>query len=126
KEWILWNLTSLWKTDISSLRGMVHQTNGAAAQALFAWAGVEAKLLPPIGDPFEVVGSLQPEVAKRLSLPNGIPVFLGWNDMNAAVLGAVGVTDEVCGFNMTGTSEHIGVIRPLLPIAGQASDKGIN
>jgi xylulokinase len=110
KDWILWMLTKEWSTDRSSLRGMLHQLNGTACDELFQWAGARNDLLPEVREPFEVAGTLISEVALLLNLPTGIPVITGWNDLNACVLGTTGITKGVGGFDITGTSEHIGVI----------------
>ncbi|WP_165822510.1 xylulokinase [Paenibacillus montanisoli] len=126
KEWIIWKLTSNWRTDRSSSRGMVNQISGELVTELFEWAGIRQELLPPIGEPFEAAGSLQPAAAEALSLPAGIPVILGWNDLNAAVLGAVGTGGELRGFDITGTSEHIGIIRPGIRPEEQVIGSGIN
>ncbi|KIL40438.1 hypothetical protein SD70_13570 [Gordoniibacillus kamchatkensis] len=109
KDWVLWKMTGQWKTDVSSLRGIVHQQTKKACLPLLEWAGVSPRIVPPSGEPWEVVGQLLPHAAEALRLPVSLPVVLGWNDLNAAVLGLLG-SEETIGFDMTGTSEHIGIV----------------
>lgn len=108
KEWVLWKLTGVWMSDLSSLKGLVHQSTRQPAHALLDWAGISSDLIPPIGEPFQVCGCLLPTLERQLGLKENIPVVLGWNDLHAAILGACRWTKSGIGFDITGTSEQIG------------------
>jgi xylulokinase len=109
KEWIIWNMTGRWVSDVSSLRGLVHQKSGLGSSELLNWAGTTPGIIPPLGVPHEEIGMLTNNAARQLNLQAGLPVILGWNDLNAAVLGLVGMEKQL-GFDVTGTSEHIGIV----------------
>ncbi|OON42028.1 hypothetical protein BTJ39_02415 [Izhakiella australiensis] len=123
KEYVIWQLSGQWRSDLTSLKGIVNQQNRRLSTRLLAWAGAPQSIIPPCGDPWDIVGGLQEEVAAELGLPQGVPLVLGWNDLNAAILGTVGVPQQKRGFDITGTSEHIGFVssQPL-----SASPQGIN
>jgi len=110
KEWIIWKLTGLWKTDLTSVKSLVHQFNGEVATELLKWTGFPSHILPPIGEPYSIVGEILPAISTKLSLPTNTPVFLGWNDLNAGVLGATGLSERKVGFDITGTSEQVGML----------------
>jgi len=108
KEWVLWKLTGEWMSDLSSLKGLVHQSTRQPAHVLLEWAGILSDLIPPIGEPFQLCGRLLPILERELGLQGSIPVVLGWNDLHAAILGACRWTKSGIGFDITGTSEQIG------------------
>lgn len=110
KDWIIWNLCGRWISDLSSLRGLRHQESGEMSLRLVEWAGFDPSLILPVAPPDSVAGSLSSDLSVRLSLPADIPVLVGWNDLAAATLGATGFPDTSIGVNVTGTSEHLGVL----------------
>jgi xylulokinase len=127
KDWVLWKLTSIWRTDLSSLRGLIHQTTGQPFDKLMQWAGARNSIFPTLGDPSEIVGVVEPSVADSLGLPQNVPVVLGWNDLNTSVLGTVGFgNQEVRGYDMTGTSEHIGILDSTFWLPSAPGASGIN
>jgi sugar (pentulose or hexulose) kinase len=75
------------------------QWNGAMIEAL----GFEARSLPPIRASGEVVGELRPTLARRLGLPESVPVILGGADSQACALGA-GVVSPGPVSEMAGSS----------------------
>lgn len=126
KEWVLWKLAGEWKTDLSSARGTLHQQSGEPADALLAWAGVNSSLIPPVGEPYSTAGRLRPNAAAMLGLDAGIPIILGWNDLNTAILGTADWTQPSFGFDITGTSEHIGLLERSSAGNPSVSNYGIN
>ncbi len=110
KEYVIWQLTGEWRSDLTSLKGIVNQQNRRLSSKLLRWAGAPDGIIPPCGDPWDIAGHIKPDVAGNLNLPGGVPVILGWNDLNAAVLGTVGIPRHKSGFDVTGTSEHIGFV----------------
>ncbi len=123
KEYVIWQLTGEWRSDLTSLKGIVNQKTHRLSTGLLRWAGVSEEIIPPYGNPWDIAGYTLPEVARSLNIPIAMPVILGWNDLNAAILGTVGVPRGRSGFDITGTSEHIGFVGAELP---QASCEGIN
>jgi sugar (pentulose or hexulose) kinase/mannitol-1-phosphate/altronate dehydrogenase len=108
KDYINLKLTGNVGSDPSSNRGLIDfATNGAAT-------GILTKLnlpdlLPPIFQPDQFIGEVTPKAALETGLASGVPVVAGWNDLNASVLGS-GLVRKDDVFDVTGTSEHIGII----------------
>ena len=109
KDWLLWKLCRNWVSDLSSLRGFAHQATGKVSTELSNWAGLPIDLRLPLAEPDSVAGTITPDLATELGLPRDLAVITGWNDLAAGALGSVGLTDEPMGFDITGTSEHLGV-----------------
>ncbi len=122
KDWIVWKMCGVWMSDLSSLRGFAHQETGAVGPTLRQWAGASGELRLPIGEPDVIAGTLHPALARECGLPRETQVVLGWNDLATAVLGSTGLPDESMGFDITGTSEHLGICqrRSSTPIEPQA------
>lgn len=112
KDLLIHQLTGKWVTDPTSLKGIVDQKTGAPIPEIMDFTGCDARLLPKVRMPYEIAGALKPGVLGFEAFTPGIPVVTGWNDMNAAYLGMAGVTDECVGLDLTGTSEHMGIMLP--------------
>ncbi len=109
KDYINFCLTGEFASDASSCRGLVNLADGLPPQQVFSKLGLPAQLLPKICDPGAIVGRVSTRAAAETGLPDGVPVAGGWNDLNAAVLGS-GAVHAGESFNITGTSEHLGVV----------------
>lgn len=109
KDLMLYNLTGVLLSDASSWRGLVRPDGTVHLQTLSA-LGLP-NLLPPITEPTASAGSVTAAAAAALGIPLGTPVFVGWNDFNCALLGT-GISRVGDGFDIAGTSEHIGVLSP--------------
>jgi xylulokinase len=109
KDYVNFRLTGELASDASSNRGIVDLATGEAPHELFARLGLPESILPPLRDPAAVLGRVSAAASRETGLPEGLPVAAGWNDLNACVLGSGAVS---CGraFNITGSSEHIGVV----------------
>jgi len=112
KDWLLWKMCGVWTSDLSTLRGFAHQETGLVSPALLQWAGASADLCLPIGAPDAVAGMLHESLARECGLPAKTPVVIGWNDLATAILGSTGMPNELVGFDITGTSEHLGLCIP--------------
>lgn len=112
KDYVIWQLTGEWRSDLTSLKGIVNQQTRRLSSQLLDWAGAPADIIPPFGDPWDIAGYTTAQVASRLNIPVAMPVILGGNDLNAAILGTVGIVRQRSGFDITGTSEHIGFVGP--------------
>jgi sugar (pentulose or hexulose) kinase len=109
KDFINLRLTGAFASDASSSRGMVDLRRGVVAEPLFRELGLDSGLLPPLLQPEALIGRVTPGAACRSVLRPGLPVICGWNDLNACALGS-GAVSAGDLFNVTGTSEHIGVV----------------
>ena len=72
-------------------------------------------ILPPLTSPWSCSGKITPGAAEETGLPAGTPVYTGLNDFYAALLG-MGISKPGDWFDITGTSEHLGIICPSLPM----------
>ncbi len=109
KDFVNLRLTGEFATDVSSNKGMTDFATGRFAAPLFSALDLPGHLFPPVFRPEEVLGQISRQAASETGLPAGLPVVAGWNDLNASALGS-GVVDEGDVFNISGTSEHIGVV----------------
>ena len=92
-------------SDPGSWRGLVNPRAGAYERELLDWAGVESGQLPAMAQ-----WSALNEAGGRIAgLPAGTPVAVGMNDFYAALHG-MDVTAPGAVFDITGTSEHFGVV----------------
>ena len=66
--------------------------------------GIPEEKLPPYVDSWEAVGTLKPEMAKKLNLKAGIPVLMGGNDVACADL-SVGLSEQGKIVDILGTCE---------------------
>ena len=108
KDYVNLRLTGVFASDASSNRGMVDLATGRAPERVFRTLRLPY-LLPPIYEPQAVIGVVTREAAAETGLRPGLPVVAGWNDLNGSVLGS-GSIRPGDGFNVTGTSEHIGIV----------------
>ncbi len=77
------------------------------SDALLEAAMIDPRMLPPVAEAIEVLGSVRPELADRLGLPPGCQVLVGTGDDHAAAVGAGAVGPGVVA-DVTGTAEPIG------------------
>lgn len=66
--------------------------------------GIPEEKLPPYVNSWEAVGTLKPEMAKKLNLKAGIPVLMGGNDVACADL-SVGLSEQGKIVDIMGTCE---------------------
>jgi len=127
KELLIHELTGQWVSDPTSLKGLVHQQTFEPAYGVLEAIGVSARLIPPVRRPSDIAGYLKPGIEGFDTIRPGTPVIVGWNDMNAAFLGMAALPERIAGLDMTGTSEHFGVVvsRAYLP-ASLPSYEGLN
>lgn len=107
KDVLVHALTGRLASDASSWRGIVRWDGTVEVGALDA-LGLP-NLVPEIVDGTEVVGTLTAQTAAATGLPRSTPVFVGWNDLNASLVG-LGAVEIGTAFDVGGTSEHIGAI----------------
>jgi sugar (pentulose or hexulose) kinase len=117
KDFVNFRLTGSFASDPSSNRGMINSSNGQPASSVFAKLDLPY-LLPPLFSPQQVIGHISAHASRETGLRCGVPVVAGWNDLNACVLGS-GAVKAGQAFNVTGTSEHIGVVTTGLTAANE-------
>jgi xylulokinase len=112
KDYLFRYLTGELVTDYLSLRGLMHPKRHAVdseiKDRILGIPDIEAHL-PAAKEAWEIGGRLRPQAAGVLGLDAGIPVVVGSGDFHCAVLGS-GEMDARTGFNVSGTSDHIGVL----------------
>ena len=96
-----------------SWRGLAHTKNDGYSAYFLREIGIDESLLPPL-IPFDAeVGKTTAECEKTLHIPSGIPVYAGLNDFFASLLG-MGIEKSGDMFDITGTSEHLGLLEDAL------------
>ncbi len=106
KDWVRFKLTGVAATDESDIMWMPGDPRRRTyADRLFALMGIEdcRRLLPEVLPSDSVGGTLLPEVAAELGLPQGIPVVVGMGDACCGHY-AAGALDEGQACTILGTS----------------------
>ncbi|MDR3677004.1 MAG: FGGY family carbohydrate kinase [Acidobacteriota bacterium] len=109
KDFMNLRLTGEFASDVSSNKGLTDFATNQFAEGLLSAFDLPSHLFPRLYRPEEIIGEVSKQAASQTGLPAGLPVVTGWNDLNACALGS-GVFQEGDAFNLTGTSEHIGVV----------------
>ena len=114
KDFILFRLTERLATDVLSLRGLmdprVRRVHESIAKEILEIDFLES-MLPPVLLPAEIAGRVSAAASRATGLRESTPVVVGCGDFHCALLGS-GIVNEEYGFNVTGTSDHIGVLVP--------------
>lgn len=113
KEIIIEMLTGEFVSDKYSWRGLANLFVGEYSQKMLDFLGVGKAALPTIKSPFDLAGKITSVAAERTGLKVGTPVYVGCNDYYAGLLG-MGIVKSGMAFDITGTSEHIGVTTEVL------------
>lgn len=108
KEAVIAELTGTVVTDFFSWRGICHPDSGRYSEKLMREFGIDLKL-PKAVSPTSVAGRVTRKAAEEYGLSEGIPIYAGCNDFYAGLLG-MGVFRTGTVFELSGTSEHIGVV----------------
>lgn len=110
KEYIQEKLTGEWVTDVYSWRGLANLETGKYSEYFLNELSLEAEKLPTIKRFDEIAGYTKELRFPQNVLPAGIPVYVGLNDYYAGLLGmGIGRIGQM--FDITGTSEHLGVLQ---------------
>ena len=108
KDYLAYRLSGSFCTDVSDASGMlllaVQQKRWS--EELMEICGISEKQLPKLYESFEAVGTLRPDVARELGLPNAVKVAAGAGDNAAAAVGTGTVGDGMCNISL-GTSGTI-------------------
>ena len=108
KDYINYRLTGVHCTDVSDASGMLLldvERKRWSPEMLDA-CGIHTGQLPRIFESYEVVGTLKPDVAAQLGLPENVKVCAGAGDNAAAAVGTGTVGNGACNISL-GTSGTI-------------------
>lgn len=105
KDYLNYKLTKILATDLSDASGMLllDVENKTWSQEMLSLCGLKESQLPKLFNSYEVIGTLEPGIAKELGLKSQIKVVAGAADNAAAALGAGTVGDGMCNISI-GTS----------------------
>ncbi len=108
KDYINYCLTGVHCTDFSDASGMLllDVEHKCWSKEMMALCGVTESQLPRLYESWQSVGTLTPEAAKALGLPEGVIVCAGAGDNAAAAVGTGTVGDGRCNISL-GTSGTI-------------------
>ena len=107
KDYIGKLLTGNLVTDPYSWRGLANLSTKKYSK--FFLDKLEIDCLPEMTDYCNPIGFVTEEFSKLSGLPKNIPVIAGLNDFYSSLLG-MGINKAGDIFDITGTSEHLGVI----------------
>jgi xylulokinase len=105
KDYITYMLTGVFATDCSDASGtlLFDVKNRCWSREMCDICGVRPEQLPKAFESYEVVGTLRPDMAARLGLPDTVKVVAGAGDNAAAAVGTGTVGDGECNLSV-GTS----------------------
>lgn len=108
KDYVRLHLCGERATDVSDAAGtwLLDQGRRAWSARAVAAVGIDPALLPPVVESPERRGTIRPELARALGLPEGIAVAAGGGDTPAGGLG-IGVVDDGAAYVSLGTSAQI-------------------
>ncbi len=108
KDYIAYKLSGTFCTDVSDASGMLlfDVEHKCWSEEMMGICGVVREQLAAIYESAEVVGTLKPEVAAQVGLPETVKVIAGAGDNAAAAVGTGTVGDGMCNISL-GTSGTI-------------------
>ena len=105
KDYINYVLTGVHCTDYSDASGMLllDVKNKCWSEEMLGICGISEEMMPKLFESYEVVGTLKPEMAAKLGLPESVKVVAGAGDNAAAAVGTGVVGAGGCNISL-GTS----------------------
>ena len=105
KDYLAYRLSGVHCTDMSDASGMLlldveHRT---WSQEMIGLCGIRRDQLAKLYESYQPVGTLQPEIAKQLGLPDTVKVVAGGGDQAVAAVGTGTVGHGMCNISL-GTS----------------------
>jgi len=111
KDYLNFRLTGQHRSDPVSMARLLASAADHDGASLLDAVGVAPSVLPPLCEPWEVVGPIRAELPAPLDRLVGKPVFCASNDTWAAVAG-LGAMRAGHAYNISGTTEVLGVVGP--------------
>ncbi|MCC8101646.1 MAG: xylulokinase [Clostridiales bacterium] len=108
KDYIAYRLSGVHCTDVSDASGMLtfDVKNRCWSKEMLELCGVREEQMAQIFESYEVVGTVLPEIAAELAVPQTVKVIAGAGDNAAAAVGTGTVGDGACNISL-GTSGTI-------------------
>ena len=108
KDYVAYCLTGVHSCDYSDASGMLllDVEHKAWSPEMLEICGVTEKQMPALFESYDVIGTIKPEVAAKLGLPEGVKVTAGAGDNAAAAVGTGTVGNGACNISL-GTSGTI-------------------
>ena len=108
KDYLNYRLTGVHACDYSDASGMLllDVQNRRWSKEMLEICGVSEAQLPKLFESYEVIGTILPEIAKTLGLPETVKVVAGAGDNAAAAVGTGTVGNGACNISL-GTSGTI-------------------
>ena len=123
KDLICEYLTGKLQSDVWTWRGLAHPETQKYSKALLRALDLDPAWLPPLGYEASEVGTVTAAAAAATGLPEGTPVIAGLNDFFAGLAG-MGIPHGSALFDITGTSEHFGMVtNAFTPQTGMVSGR---
>lgn len=112
KDYLVWRMTGRFSTDYSDASGMLllDVAHKCWSKEMCEICGVQPHWLADLHESWDLVGTLQPDVAAELGLPAGVKVCAGAGDNAAAAIGTGTVGEGRCNISL-GTSGTIFISR---------------
>lgn len=98
KDYLAFRLSGNYSTDVSDASGTLFfdVKNRCWSKEMCDICGIKEEWLPEVYESYEVVGTLLPELAKQLGLPENVKIVAGAGDNAAAAVGTGTVGDGAC------------------------------
>ena len=108
KDYVNYVLTGVHCTDYSDASGMLllDVAGRRWSKEMLELAGIKEEVMPELYESYEVVGTLKPDMAEALGLPETVKVVAGAGDNAAAAVGTGVVGEGGCNISL-GTSGTI-------------------
>ena len=108
KDYIAYKLSGVHCTDVSDASGMLvfDVKNRCWSKEMCEMCGITEDMLAKVFESYETVGTILPEIAKELGVPETVKIVAGAGDNAAAAVGTGTVGDGMCNISL-GTSGTI-------------------
>lgn len=111
KDYVAFQLTRQMATDHWCAKGLASISTGEVEPGYLRYLESSDSPSPLVAQPGHIAGHVTTAAAAAWSLPEGIPVTVGWSDALAGILATGALHRPGTGFVLTGTSEIIGLSR---------------
>ena len=109
KDYLIEKMTGKRVSDKFSWRGLANLESNRYSTYLLERFGIKEELLPRLQKPDSIAGYVTLLASVQTGIPEGTPVYVGCNDFFAGLLG-MGMIQSGSMFDITGTSEHLGLV----------------
>ena len=108
KDFLAYRMTGVHSTDYSDAAGtlLLDTAHKQWSAEMLRICGIRVEQLPVLRESWQVTGTLRPEAARALGLPESVRVCAGAGDNAAAAVGTGTLTDGSCNLSL-GTSGTI-------------------